>query len=239
MLVKSAQLAKSWTTRPMREVSSVKINLGLPLATTPTKLISGRWLVGCEEAKRFVLHDADPRAKTHAHKVLWEQDEPIVSTWDVHSVSPVAGQSIVYVLLELPEIEQPDGSLKCRKLLEFRLIDESGEIYDTATIEPPPWAWNSLFEAELHGGKSRFLFIPTEDPMGVVFDTRTRVFYALPSVCGGLYECTQSDIVHRRKLGGYIPRSCGIHRYPHYLSIPLLRLDSWTRNPHTNFRNSL
>ena len=99
MLIKSAQLAQSWTTRSMREVSSVKIKLEKPLAVTPNKLISGRWLVGCEDARRFVLHDADPRAGTRACKVLWERDEPIVSAWDVHSVSPVAGQSIVYVLL--------------------------------------------------------------------------------------------------------------------------------------------
>ena len=46
-----------------------------------------------------MLLDADPRAKTGTRKVLWEQDEPTVSTWDVHSMSPVAGQSTVYVLL--------------------------------------------------------------------------------------------------------------------------------------------
>lgn len=94
----------------MRGLSSVKVRLGEPLGDTPTKLISGRWVVGCEDARRFVLHDADPCAKTHARKVLWEHDAPIVSAWDVHSMSPIAGQSVVYVLLELPNTEE--GSQK-------------------------------------------------------------------------------------------------------------------------------
>ncbi|KAF8549620.1 hypothetical protein OG21DRAFT_567112 [Imleria badia] len=176
MLVKSAQLAQSWTTRPMREVSSVNIKLRQS-QPTPTKLVSSRWLVGCEEARRFVLHDVDPRAKTHARKVLWEYENPIASAWDAHSMSPVAGQSVVYVLLMLPDIEQ--GSPKWT-LLEFQLNDESGEICGSVTIDPPAWAWSSLSRVEFDGGTSRFLFIPTEDPKGVVFDTRTRAFYAIP-----------------------------------------------------------
>jgi hypothetical protein len=65
------------------------------------KLINGRWLVGCQEARRFVLHNVDPGSKTHARQVLWEQEQPVVSAWDVHSMSPLAGQSVVYVLLEM------------------------------------------------------------------------------------------------------------------------------------------
>ncbi|KAF8549616.1 hypothetical protein OG21DRAFT_566874 [Imleria badia] len=175
MLVKSVQLAQSWTTRPMREVSSVNIKLGQPLATTPI-LISGRWLVGCEKARRFVLHDSDPRAKTRARKVLWEHTNPIISAWDAHSVSPVPGQSVVCVLLYT---KTKQGSPKW-KLLEFWLNEESGEIYDSATFEPPPWASSFLSKVELDGGKTRFLLIPTEKPKGVVFDTRTRAFYAVP-----------------------------------------------------------
>lgn len=64
--------------------------------------------------------------------------------------------------------------------MEFRLNDESGEIYDLDTIDPPAWAWGSLSRVELVGGKTRFLLIPTENPKGVVFDTQTRLFYAVP-----------------------------------------------------------
>ena len=99
MLLKSAQLAQSWTTQPLREVSSIKIKNNGPSPPAGLKLIPGRWLVACEDARRFVLHDADPHAKTHARKVLWEHEEQIVLAWDVHSVSPVAGQSVVYVSL--------------------------------------------------------------------------------------------------------------------------------------------
>ena len=73
--------------------------------------------------------------------------------------------------------------------------DESGEIYDTATIDPPAWVSSFLPRVELDGGKSRFLFIPTEDAVswGTVFDTQTGGFYALPrsrdeQVRGCLYE---------------------------------------------------
>ena len=100
-LLKSARLAQSWTTRPMREVSSLRIKLEEPLAHTPMKLISGRWLIGCQGARRFVLHDVDPSSKTHVRQVLWEQEQPAVSSWDVHSMSHVAGQSVVYVLLQM------------------------------------------------------------------------------------------------------------------------------------------
>ena len=66
--------------------------------------------------------------------------------------------------------------------MEFRLNDESGEIYDSATIDPPAWVSSFLPRVELDGGKSRFLFIPTEDlfTRGTVFDTQTGVFYAVP-----------------------------------------------------------
>ncbi|KAF8549621.1 hypothetical protein OG21DRAFT_567120 [Imleria badia] len=66
------------------------------------------------------------------------------------------------------------------KLLEFQLKDDSGGVYDSNDIDPPAWASSSPSRVELDGGKSRFLFIPTEDPEGVVFDTRTRTFYAVP-----------------------------------------------------------
>ncbi|KAF8549628.1 hypothetical protein OG21DRAFT_1500313 [Imleria badia] len=174
MLVKSAQLAQSWTTRPMREVSSIKIKCKGTLPPSGPKLIPGRWLVQCEQARRFVLHDADPRSETHARKVLWEHEEPIVLAWDVHSVSPVApGQSILYVFLL-----QLFTTVHNWKLLEFLLDDESGEIYDSATIYPPAWSSRTLPGARLHGGKSRFLFIRTEESM--VFDTQSREFYVFP-----------------------------------------------------------
>lgn len=75
--------------------------------------------------------------------------------------------------------------------MEFCLNDESGEVYDSLTIDPPAWAWSDLCWMELEGGKTRFLFIPVEDPNGVVFDTKTRLFYAVPRwrvalVCGSL-----------------------------------------------------
>jgi hypothetical protein len=54
-----------------------------------------------QEHRRFVSHNVDPGSQTHARQVLWEQEQLVVSTWDVHSVSPVAGQSVVHVSLEM------------------------------------------------------------------------------------------------------------------------------------------
>ena len=69
-LVKSARLAQSWTTRPMRDISWVKIKLkGEP--TTPPKLIHGRWLIACELTRRScytiprLVHSASCGSKTN------------------------------------------------------------------------------------------------------------------------------------------------------------------------------
>lgn len=66
--------------------------------------------------------------------------------------------------------------------MEFRLNDESGEVYGSITIHPPVWVSSSLSNAQLDGGKTRFLFIQTVNFQvdGIVFDTQTRLFYAVP-----------------------------------------------------------
>jgi hypothetical protein len=80
----------------MRDISWVKIKLkGEP--TRPLKLIHGRWLIACELAKRLMLHDTE----TGAQHILWEQDKPEVSSWDVCSTASVEGQCVVYVLVKL------------------------------------------------------------------------------------------------------------------------------------------
>jgi hypothetical protein len=56
-----------------------------------------------------MLYGVDPRAKMRARRVLWQQDEPSVAAWDAHTMSPVMGQSTVYVLLELPRRVHESG----------------------------------------------------------------------------------------------------------------------------------
>ena len=80
-----------------------------------------------------------------------------------------------------------------RKLLEFRLNDETGELVDSAVIDGPAGKYlhKAVGEA-LRAGKSPFLFISTK-PGHLVFDMRTRVFYELPEfrvalVRAGSYE---------------------------------------------------
>ena len=88
----------------MRDISWVKIKLkGEP--TTPPKLIHGRWLIACELTRRFLLHDTE----TGAQRVLWKQDKPEVSSWDVCSMVSVEGQCVAYVLLK-PEYRPMESS---------------------------------------------------------------------------------------------------------------------------------
>ena len=156
----------------MRGVSSVRIKPEEPLAVFPLKLIGGRWLAGCQEARRFVLYNVEPSSKGHAPKVLWEQEQQVES-WGMHSMSPVEGQLVVYVLvgwwptwyvsirlrsvfLEWASTYTCFYQSSYRKLLEFQLNDESGEIYESTAMDSPPWA-RQLSTVGLSGGKSRFL----------------------------------------------------------------------------------
>jgi hypothetical protein len=79
-----------------------------------------------------------------------------------------------------------------RKLLEFRLNGESGELVDSVVMDGP--AGTSFYDMEEFGArKSPFLSIPTTQHL--VFDARTRIFYEFPRlpvalrlVRGGSYE---------------------------------------------------
>jgi len=79
-----------------------------------------------------------------------------------------------------------------RKLSEFRLNDESGELVDLAVMDgPADTFFHPFVRQKICARKSPFLYITTGD--GLVFDTRTRVFYKFPEyrvalVCGGSYE---------------------------------------------------
>lgn len=198
----------------MRDLSSTKVHLkGIP--SMPPKLISGRWLLSCESGRRFVLYDVCAGAETLAHQVLWEEEKPVVSSWDMRWMTSVEGRCVVYVVVQFFKKYRKGNSPKwyvcvcplirsfcgghliwtCvhssshRQLLEFRLNDWSGELYDSAVIDPPE---STLLRVELHGGRSPFFYIMA-DQACMVFDTRTRVFYELPKfrialVRVGLYE---------------------------------------------------
>ena len=78
-----------------------------------------------------------------------------------------------------------------RKLLQFRLNGESGELVDLAVMDGLAGTYVRPGAQGLCAGKSPLLFIPAGH--GLVFDTRTRVFYELPEfnialVRGGSYE---------------------------------------------------
>lgn len=95
-LVKSAQLAQSWTSKPLRRVSRVNIPFRGNLADT-FRLIGGRWFIACQRGRRFVLYDTYANAETHVPLLLWEQEEEIVE-WDEQSGVSEAGHCVVYLL---------------------------------------------------------------------------------------------------------------------------------------------
>ena len=104
-LLKAAQLARSWTTRPMRAVSTTTCTLGPAVPPAPPKIISGRWLVVCESGTRFVLHDLHPpRPDTCTSHVFWQVETSTMAGWDVESVESVDGQCFVYLLLQLSDV---------------------------------------------------------------------------------------------------------------------------------------
>ncbi|KAF8548769.1 hypothetical protein OG21DRAFT_684604 [Imleria badia] len=106
-LVRTERLAQSWMTRPMRDVSHVELRVEQQPRGC-IKLLSGRFLVGCESASRFVLHDVDADAESHASQkqVIWEQEEPVLA-WDASSMTTEDGQFVVYVLLSEEKLDIP------------------------------------------------------------------------------------------------------------------------------------
>ena len=60
------------------------------------RLVGGRWLLVCQEDRRFVLYDTNPDTKTRAPQVLWEQEEEITD-WD-KCLATSEEQWVVYVL---------------------------------------------------------------------------------------------------------------------------------------------
>jgi len=148
-------------------------------STPAPKLIHGRWFVVYELNRRFMLHDTE----TGARRVLWEEDgleEDGLeeSPWDVCSMTSPEGQCVVYLLL------QPD--LIQWKLLEFRLDGESGKLVDSAVMDSPAYTYLRIGSTKAFcAEKSPFLSIPGR---GLVFDTRTRIFYELPEFRAALDE---------------------------------------------------
>ena len=168
--------------------------------TLAPRLFHGRWLVVYDLAGRFVLHDIE----TDARRVLWEQDRREGSVWDMCSITSPAGQCVVYVLLKpgWPEwyvlsislghlLERCFHGSSYRKLLEFRLNGESGELVDSAIMDSPADTYLHIGSANaFRAGKSPFLSIPR---CGLVFDTRTRIFYELPEFSVALVRGGSSE----------------------------------------------
>jgi len=85
----------------------------------------------------------------------------------------VEGQCVVYVLTRSSPIASE------WKLLEFRLNDESGELVDSVVMDgPADTDFHPFGRQKMCTRKSPFLYIPTAP--GLVFDTRTRLFYEFP-----------------------------------------------------------
>ncbi|KAF8557161.1 hypothetical protein OG21DRAFT_1494932 [Imleria badia] len=171
-LLRTERLAWSWMTRPMRDVSHVELRIEQQPRGYIT-LLGGRFLVGCESASRFVLHDVDADAEPHAHRkqVIWEQEEPVLA-WTASSMTTEDGRFVVYVLLSEGKLDIPRW-----RLLEFCFNGKSVKPCAVDAFEVPTSKFEP-FRVVLHNGeKSPFLHFPK---CRLVFDTRTRIFYEFP-----------------------------------------------------------
>jgi len=186
--VRSARLARSWTTQSLQAVSRVSVPF-YGYATEDAHLVGGRWLLVCEKDRRFVLYDTNPGAETRAPQVLWTKGKRI-HAWEKCLAISEEGQWIVYVLMMMP----PGWTL-----LEFRLDAESGALCETIILDVP--VSRDDRRLELYGGQKPlvcppFLTIPSQN---LVFDTRTRVFYGFPNFRIAL-DTTRSWLFPRQKL---------------------------------------
>lgn len=80
----------------MRYGPGVQLHLG-KLPPPSSKMINGKWLIGCESSRRFVVHDLDSRTVPHLQQVLWEHDAPIHG-WCTCTVISSDGP-VLYILL--------------------------------------------------------------------------------------------------------------------------------------------
>lgn len=97
----------------------------------------------------------------------------------------------------------PHDECSDRQILEFRLNNDTGELYDSAIINPPNGScpWVSVNGLSAGSPTSPFLFIRAK-PYGLVLDTRTRVFYRLPqSVRAHMYARSMSTEHHLMCMG--------------------------------------
>ncbi|KAF8555899.1 hypothetical protein OG21DRAFT_1495922 [Imleria badia] len=171
-LLRTERLTQSWMTQPMRDVSHVE----LLIEQNPRgriELLGGRFLVGCESASRFVLHDIDADAEPHAHRkqVIWEQEEPVLA-WAASSMTTLDGRFVVYVLLSDEKLDIPRW-----RLLEFCFNGESVKPCAVDVFEVPTSRFEPYCVVLQKSEKSPFLHFPE---CKLVFDTRTRIFYEFP-----------------------------------------------------------
>ncbi|KAF8550224.1 hypothetical protein OG21DRAFT_1499929 [Imleria badia] len=163
-------------TRPMRYVSHVKLRVEQQPRGC-IKLLGGRFLIGCESASRFVLHDVDAHARPK--QVIWEQEEPVLA-WDVSSMTTEDGRFVVYVLLSEKKLDIPRW-----RLLEFCFNGESAKPCAVDAFDVPTSKFEPYRVVLQTGGKSPFLHFPE---CKLVFDMRARIFYEFPKFLIALDE---------------------------------------------------
>ncbi|KAF8553182.1 hypothetical protein OG21DRAFT_1497848 [Imleria badia] len=171
-LLRTERLARSWMTRPMRDVSLVELQVEQQPRGV-IRLLSGRFLIGCESASRFVLHDVDANVEPHASQkqVIWEQQEQVLA-WAATSIATEDGRFVMYVLLSERKLGIPRW-----RLLEFCFSGKSVKPCAVDTFDVPTSKFESYRVVLQKSGKSPFLHL---SGCKLVFDMRTRVFYEFP-----------------------------------------------------------
>ncbi|KIJ19574.1 hypothetical protein PAXINDRAFT_8059 [Paxillus involutus ATCC 200175] len=170
-LLQSERLAQTWTSCPVKVISRT---LGPKLPSQlKWSVLDGRWLVW-RETTQFLCHDLD----TGSRQILWEGNLDLSYFGaGACSVTSVDGRR-VYIALNGTQPDQ--GGLPITQMLEFE-VDDSCSLSGPVSVDIP----------FLSGDLPRPLAISAQWPFvcifdlawesrTVVWDMRTRIFYALP-----------------------------------------------------------
>ena len=116
-LLRSERLARSWTTEPMQEISSVEIPIDQGESLGYPKVLCGKWCIYCESSTKFVLRNVD--SNTCTPQVLWE-DVPSITCWDAHSVISADGQLVLCCVSNQDRFRGRARVLVCSFMFDFQ-----------------------------------------------------------------------------------------------------------------------
>ncbi|KAG6374749.1 hypothetical protein JVT61DRAFT_4125 [Boletus reticuloceps] len=189
-LVQSARLARHWTSQPIRFLS----RHSLPLRHgDDCRWVCGRWLILRKSTKQLVSHNVD----TGVEQTLYQWGDQCIS-WSATCLTSYRG-GLLYVVLCIGNGHTIDGvhvsdysmhsssltCFTCRKLLEFRVDDDSRNLSGPISSDVPISLPVGDISPRVESSDAPFLFISVDPSLrhaenALIFDIRTQIFYEFP-----------------------------------------------------------